>query len=67
MTATVHLLAPFVLTFVLFTLFHGTSSVGGGFQGGVVTAVSAVGPNRIQTGSVRRDRVQPVWIPASRI
>ena len=35
---TVRLLSPFVLTFALFTLFHGTSSVGGGFQGGVVAA-----------------------------
>ena len=38
-TTTVRLLSPFVLTFALFTLFHGTSSVGGGFQGGVVAAV----------------------------
>jgi len=37
-TKTVRLLAPFVLTFGLFTTFHGTSSVGGGFQGGVVVA-----------------------------
>lgn len=37
-TATVRVLSPFVLTFALFTLFHGTSSVGGGFQGGVVAA-----------------------------
>ena len=35
-TTTVRLLAPFVLTYGLFTLFHGTASVGGGFQGGVV-------------------------------
>jgi multicomponent Na+:H+ antiporter subunit B len=37
-TATVRLVAPFVLTLGLFTMFHGTSSVGGGFQGGVVVA-----------------------------
>lgn len=37
-TKPVRLIAPFVLTFGLFTLFHGTSSVGGGFQGGVVVA-----------------------------
>ena len=37
-TTTVRLLSPFVLTFALFTLFHGTVSVGGGFQGGVVAA-----------------------------
>ncbi|MFC6954672.1 MnhB domain-containing protein [Halorubellus litoreus] len=35
-TTTVRLFAPFVLTYGLFTLFHGTASVGGGFQGGVV-------------------------------
>ncbi|AUV80300.1 cation:proton antiporter [Salinigranum rubrum] len=41
-TVTVRTLAPFVLTFALFTLFHGTSSVGGGFQGGVVVAATVV-------------------------
>jgi multicomponent Na+:H+ antiporter subunit B len=41
-TTTVRLLAPFVLTYGLFTLFHGTSSVGGGFQGGVVAAAMVV-------------------------
>jgi len=41
-TATVRLVTPFVLTFGLFTAFHGTSSVGGGFQGGVVVAASIV-------------------------
>jgi multicomponent Na+:H+ antiporter subunit B len=39
---TVRLLSPFVLTFALFTLFHGTTSVGGGFQGGVVAAAVVV-------------------------
>ncbi|MDS0282663.1 MnhB domain-containing protein [Haloarcula onubensis] len=41
-TPTVRLLAPFVLTYGLFTLFHGTTSVGGGFQGGVVAAAMVV-------------------------
>lgn len=41
-TTTVRLLAPFVLTYGLFTLFHGTTSVGGGFQGGVVAAAMVV-------------------------
>lgn len=41
-TATVRLVTPFVLTFGLFTAFHGTSSVGGGFQGGVIVAASVV-------------------------
>lgn len=39
---TVRLLTPFVLTFGLFTMFHGTKSVGGGFQGGVVVAAGIV-------------------------
>ena len=33
---TVRLVAPFVLTFALFIMFHGADSPGGGFQGGVV-------------------------------
>jgi multicomponent Na+:H+ antiporter subunit B len=41
-TTTVRLLAPGVLTYGLFTLFHGTSSVGGGFQGGVIAAAMVV-------------------------
>ncbi len=41
-TTTVRLLAPFVLTYGLFTLFHGTTSVGGGFQGGVIAAAMVV-------------------------
>ncbi len=41
-TTTVRLLTPFVVTFGLFTMFHGTSSVGGGFQGGVVVAAGVV-------------------------
>jgi multicomponent Na+:H+ antiporter subunit B len=41
-TTTVRLLAPFVLTYGLFTLFHGTTSVGGGFQGGVVAAAMVI-------------------------
>jgi multicomponent Na+:H+ antiporter subunit B len=41
-TTTVRLLALFVLTYGLFTLFHGTTSVGGGFQGGVVAATMVI-------------------------
>lgn len=37
-TKAVRLVAPFVFVFGLFTMFHGASSVGGGFQGGVVVA-----------------------------
>lgn len=51
---TARLVAPFAATFGLFTTFHGTSSVGGGFQGGVVVAATvvllgfAVGPERVR-------------------
>ncbi|WP_435348770.1 MnhB domain-containing protein [Haloarchaeobius sp. HRN-SO-5] len=41
-TKTVRLTTPFVVTFGLFTMFHGTSSVGGGFQGGVVVAAGII-------------------------
>jgi len=41
-TKTVRVVSPFVLTFGLFTLLHGTKSVGGGFQGGVVVATVVV-------------------------
>ncbi len=41
-TATVRLVVPFAVTFGLFTMFHGTGSVGGGFQGGVVVAAALV-------------------------
>lgn len=37
-TKTVRLIAPFVFAFGLFTMFHGASTIGGGFQGGVVVA-----------------------------
>ncbi|WP_321112484.1 MnhB domain-containing protein [Halorussus salinisoli] len=37
-TKTVRLIAPFVFTFGLFTMFHGAKSAGGGFQGGTVVA-----------------------------
>ena len=41
-TVTARIVATFVLTFALFTLFHGTSSVGGGFQGGVIAAAAII-------------------------
>jgi multicomponent Na+:H+ antiporter subunit B len=41
-TKTVRAVVPFVLTFGLFTLLHGTSSVGGGFQGGVILGAAVV-------------------------
>lgn len=41
-TRTVRLVTPFVVTYGLFTAFHGTGSVGGGFQGGVVVAAGVV-------------------------
>jgi multicomponent Na+:H+ antiporter subunit B len=39
---TVRLVAPLAATFGLFTTLHGTSSVGGGFQGGVVVAATII-------------------------
>ncbi|QGN06635.1 cation:proton antiporter [Halorhabdus sp. CBA1104] len=33
---TVRVVAPFVLAFGLFVMFHGAESAGGGFQGGVI-------------------------------
>ncbi|WP_435101767.1 MnhB domain-containing protein [Halarchaeum sp. P4] len=41
-TRSVRLLVPFVLTLGLFTMFHGTASIGGGFQGGVVVGATVV-------------------------
>lgn len=41
-TKAVRLVVPFVFAFGLFTMFHGTASVGGGFQGGVVVAAAIV-------------------------
>jgi multicomponent Na+:H+ antiporter subunit B len=41
-TVTVRAVTPFVLTFGAFTTLHGTTSVGGGFQGGVVAAAALV-------------------------
>lgn len=37
-TKTVRAVSPFVLTFGLFVVLHGTKSAGGGFQGGVIVA-----------------------------
>lgn len=41
-TKTVRLVVPFIATYGLFVAFHGTGSVGGGFQGGVVLASAFV-------------------------
>ncbi|XGI82823.1 MnhB domain-containing protein [Halorutilales archaeon Cl-col2-1] len=35
---TVRVLAPFVITYGLFVMFHGADSSGGGFQGGAIVA-----------------------------
>jgi multicomponent Na+:H+ antiporter subunit B len=35
---TVRIVAPFVLTYGLFVMFHGAKSSGGGFQGGAIVA-----------------------------
>jgi multicomponent Na+:H+ antiporter subunit B len=39
---TVRIIAPFVLTLGVFVMFHGASSAGGGFQGGVIAATTVV-------------------------
>ena len=39
---TVRILAPFVFTFGLFVMFHGTSSSGGGFQGGAIVSAMII-------------------------
>ena len=39
---TVRIVAPFVFTFGLFVMFHGTSSAGGGFQGGAIVAAMII-------------------------
>jgi multicomponent Na+:H+ antiporter subunit B len=39
---TVRVLAPFVLTFGLFIMFHGAESAGGGFQGGTIVAATII-------------------------
>jgi multicomponent Na+:H+ antiporter subunit B len=39
---TVRILAPFVFTFGLFVMFHGTSSAGGGFQGGAIVSAMII-------------------------
>lgn len=41
-TRTVRIVIPFVITYGIFTMLHGTKSVGGGFQGGVVVAAGVV-------------------------
>jgi multicomponent Na+:H+ antiporter subunit B len=61
-TTTVRLVAPFVLTFALFTLFHGTVSAGGGFQGGVVAAATVV---MLAFGLGVRDTV--AWLSSGRL
>jgi multicomponent Na+:H+ antiporter subunit B len=37
---TVRAIAPFVLTYGLFVMFHGADSAGGGFQGGTIVAAT---------------------------
>jgi multicomponent Na+:H+ antiporter subunit B len=39
---TVRLIAPFVLTYGLFVMFHGADSSGGGFQGGAIVAATII-------------------------
>jgi multicomponent Na+:H+ antiporter subunit B len=39
---TVRVVAPFVLTYGLFLMFHGADSSGGGFQGGAIAAAMVI-------------------------
>jgi multicomponent Na+:H+ antiporter subunit B len=39
---TVRIIAPFVLTYGLFLMFHGADSSGGGFQGGAIAAAMVI-------------------------
>lgn len=39
---TVRVIAPFVLTYGLFIMFHGADSSGGGFQGGTIVAATII-------------------------
>ena len=39
---TVRVVAPFVLTFAMFIMFHGADSPGGGFQGGVIAGATVM-------------------------
>ncbi|PSQ60280.1 MAG: cation:proton antiporter [Halobacteriales archaeon SW_9_67_25] len=39
---TVRIIAPFVLTYGLFVMFHGADSSGGGFQGGAIVAAMVI-------------------------
>jgi multicomponent Na+:H+ antiporter subunit B len=57
---TVRVVAPFVLTFGLFLLFHGTDGSGGGFQGGVVVGSVVVMLGFAYGIRVTRDRAGPV-------
>ncbi|WP_256298989.1 MnhB domain-containing protein [Haloarchaeobius salinus] len=55
--ATVRVLAPFVLTFGAFMMFHGADGTGGGFQGGVT-----VGTVVIMLGVAFGIRVTRDWV-----
>lgn len=59
-TATIRVIAPFVLTFGLFVMFHGADSSGGGFQGGVI-----VGTIVIMLGLAYGIRVTRNWVGPS--
>ncbi|MFB6086106.1 MAG: MnhB domain-containing protein [Halodesulfurarchaeum sp.] len=39
---TVRVISPFVFTYGLYIMFHGSASAGGGFQGGVILAASLI-------------------------
>lgn len=59
-TATMRVIAPFVLTFGLFVMFHGADSSGGGFQGGVIVGTVVIMLGLAYGIRVTRDWVGPV-------
>jgi multicomponent Na+:H+ antiporter subunit B len=54
-------MAPFMMLYSLYALFHGHSSPGGGFQGGSIMA-AAIMLLRLSLGRERSSRKFPVWL-----
>ena len=54
-------MAPFMMLYALYALFHGHSSPGGGFQGGSIMAAGVM-LLRLSLGRERSSRKFPVWM-----
>ncbi len=54
-------MAPFMMLYALYALFHGHSSPGGGFQGGAIMAAGVM-LLRLTLGKERSSRKFPVWL-----